>query len=154
VRIVLASDHAALDHKRALSAHLRAAGHQVEDVGTHESASCDYPDFAGAACRTVIEGRAERAILLCGSGIGMSIAANKFPGLRCALAYNVETARLSGEHNRAQALALGARFHDVPTALAMVDAWLGARFEERHQRRLDKITALERAVAGKEGRAC
>jgi ribose 5-phosphate isomerase B len=143
LRIAIACDHAALEHKLAIRAHLEAQGHQVADFGTDSTASCDYPDHAAPACAAVVEGRAERAVLVCGSGIGISIAANKVRGIRCALAYNVETARLAAEHNDAQALALGARFIPLPTALAMVDAWLAARFETRHQRRLDKITALE-----------
>ena len=145
MRLAVACDHAALDHKRAIIAHLRAQGHAVEDFGADTPASCDYPDYAAPACQAVAAGRAERAVLICGSGIGVSIVANKVPGIRCGLAHSVETARLAREHNDAQALAMGARFVDVPTALAMVDAWLGATFEPRHQRRLDKIAACERA---------
>lgn len=144
MRIALAGDHAALEHKQALRLHLEAQGHEVVDYGTHTSASCDYPDYAAPACRAVLAGQHDRAVLVCGSGIGISIAANKIAGFRCALAYNVETARLAGEHNAAHGLALGARFITVADATAMVDAFLAARFEERHQRRLDKIHALEK----------
>ncbi len=153
LRIAIACDHAAVDHKRAIRAHLEREGHVVTDFGTDGPASCDYPDHAGPACQALVDGKVDRAVLVCGSGIGVSITANKFPGVRCALAYNVETARLATEHNNAQALAIGARFVDVATALAMVDAWLGARFEARHQRRLDKIGAIERAITS-EGRTC
>ncbi|MBA3685098.1 MAG: RpiB/LacA/LacB family sugar-phosphate isomerase [Planctomycetes bacterium] len=153
MRIAVACDHAAVEHKRAIRAHLEQAGHVVTDFGTDGPASCDYPDHAGPACQALVDGTVDRAVLVCGSGIGVSITANKFPGVRCALAYNVETARLAAEHNDAQALAIGARFHDVAAALAMVDAWLAGRFETRHQRRLDKIRAIERAVIS-EGRTC
>jgi ribose 5-phosphate isomerase B len=146
MRIAVASDHAALAHKRAIIAHLAGLGHQVEDFGTGSEASCDYPDYAGPACESVAKGSNGAAVLVCGSGIGVSIVANKVPGIRCGLAHSVETARLAKEHNNAQALALGARIVDVPTALAMVDAWLNASFEARHQRRLDKIAARECAV--------
>lgn len=143
MRIVLGSDHAGYDLKLAIIAHLRTTGHSVTDVGTSGTSSCDYPDYAAPACRAVIAGEADRAILVCGSGIGISIAANKVPGIRCAVVYNREVARLAKEHNDAQAIALGARFIAVDEAIAMVDAWLGATFEARHQRRIDKITALE-----------
>lgn len=146
MRIAIACDHTAVDHKRAVAAHLGKLGHAVDDHGTNDTASCDYPDYAAAACKAVQDGKAERAVLLCGSGIGVSIVANKFPNLRCGLAYNVEVARLAAKHNNAQVLAIGARFTDVPTALAMVEAWLAETFETRHQRRLDKILALEKSL--------
>ncbi len=143
MRIAIAGDHAAVGHTRALVAHLTQAGHAVIDFGTASEASCDYPDVAAPACRAVIDGAAERAVLICGTGIGVSIVANKFPGLRCGLAHTVDTARLAREHNQAQALALGARCVDVSTMLAMVDAWLAAVYQPRHQPRLDKIQAIE-----------
>lgn len=146
MRIAIACDHAAVDHKEAVKRHLQSHGHVVQDFGTNGPASVDYPDFAAPACRSVIEGTNQKAVLMCGSGIGISIAANKVSGIRCGLAHNVETARLAGEHNDAQALAIGARFTDIPTANEMVDAFLSARFEPRHQRRLDKIAALEKQV--------
>src|SRR4051812_24674522 len=99
--LALGSDHAGLAHKLAIKAHLEAAGHAVLDVGTHTAASCDYPDYAQAACREVLEGRATSAILVCGTGIGISIAANKLPGIRCAVVYATEVARLAREHNDA-----------------------------------------------------
>lgn len=143
MKLAVVGDHAAVAHTRAIIAHLRQAGHQVEDFGTLTEASCDYPDLAGPACESVAAGRNERVVLVCGTGIGVSIVANKVPGIRCALVHNEMTARLAREHNNAQALALGARVVDIPTALTMVDAWLGATFEARHQRRLDKIAARE-----------
>jgi ribose 5-phosphate isomerase B len=143
MNIAVAGDHSAVAHTRAIIAHLKQSGHQVEDFGTTTEASCDYPDLAGPACESVAKGRNERVVLVCGTGIGVSIVANKTPGIRCGLAHNVGTARLAREHNNAQALALGARIVDIPTALEMVDAWLSANFEDRHQRRLDKIAARE-----------
>ena len=143
MRLAVVGDHAAVAHTRAIIAHLRHAGHQVEDFGTLSEASCDYPDLAGPACESVAIGRNERVVLVCGTGIGVSIVANKVPGIRCALVHDVTTARLAREHNNAQALALGARVVDIPTALAMVDAWMAATFQVRHQGRLDKIAARE-----------
>ena len=143
MNIAVVGDHSAVGHTRAIIAHLRQAGHQVEDFGTTSEASCDYPDLAGTACESVANGRNERVVLVCGTGIGVSIVANKVPGIRCALVHNEATAQLARQHNNAQALALGARIVDVPTALRMVDAWLQATFESRHQRRLDKIAARE-----------
>jgi len=144
MKIALGSDHAGFDLKQALKIHLEGQGHVVTDVGTHTTASCDYPDFAQAACQAVLAGTAERAILVCGTGIGISIAANKVPGIRCAVVYTPEVARLAREHNDAHAIAIGARFIAVHVAQTMVDAFLTATFEIRHQRRLDKIHAAEK----------
>ncbi len=146
MRIAIAADHAALAHKQAVTDHLRAAGHVVEDFGTRTEASCDYPDYGYPATRSVAEGKNERGILICGTGIGMSIAANKVHGIRCALVHSIETARITAAHNAPQVLAFGARIVDIPTSLAMVDVWLATPFEERHQRRLDKISAGEGAT--------
>ena len=147
MRIAVASDHAGFAHKRAILAHLAGEGRQALDLGTDSERSCDYPDFAAAAGRAVLSGTAAAAVLVCGTGIGISIAANKVAGLRCALVHNLDTARLAREHNDAQAIALGARVVDIPTALALVDCWLAARFAPRHQGRLDKIAALEAGSA-------
>jgi ribose 5-phosphate isomerase B len=143
MHLAVASDHAGFAHKQAIRIHLLAQGHQIEDFGTQGTASCDYPDVAAPAGRAVVAGAVACAVLVCGTGIGISIAANKVPGLRCALVHNLDTARLAKEHNDAQAIALGARVVDIPTALALVDAWLTARFDTRHQHRLDKIQVLE-----------
>lgn len=145
MRIAIASDHAAVAHKAAVISHLQAAGHTVEDFGTDGAASVDYADYGFPATVSVAEGRNERGILICGTGIGMSIAANKVKGIRCALVHSVDIARTTAAHNRPQVLAMGARIVDAATAIAMVDAWLTTPFEERHQRRLDKITAYEGA---------
>lgn len=145
MQLAIAGDHASPALKRALVAHLRARGHIVADLGTDGEASVDYPDYAALACREVLEGRAERAILICGTGIGISIAANKIAGIRCGLAHSPDTGRLAWEHNRAQVLALGARVLDPATAAATVDAWLSATADAgpRHANRLAKIAALE-----------
>jgi len=145
MKLVIAGDHASPALKRSLIHHLRGRGHEVEDLGTDGEASVDYPDYAAAACKAVLDGRAERAVLICGTGIGIGIAANKIPGIRCGIAHSPETGRLAWEHNRAQALALGARVLDAQTAAATVDAWLDARADEgpRHRNRIAKITALE-----------
>ena len=147
MRIAIACDHSAVAHKRAITAHLAALGHEVEDFGTDSEASCDFPDFGGPASRSVAAGRNARGVLICGTGIGMSIVANKVPGIRCALVHSVDTARTTAAHNAPQVLALGARIVDPPTAVAMVDAWLTTPFEARHQRRLDKIAAGEGITA-------
>jgi ribose 5-phosphate isomerase B len=145
--IAVASDHAGFAHKVAILAHLAGHGRPALDLGTDSQRSCDYPDFAAAAAHAVLSGKAAAAVLVCGTGIGISIAANKVPGLRCALVHNLDTARLAREHNDAQAIAMGARVVDIPTALALVDCWLEARFEPRHQHRIDKIAALEAGSA-------
>lgn len=147
MNIAIACDHAAVAHKRAIAERLRALGHQVQDFGTDSDASCDYPDHGHPAACAVADGRCQRGVLICGTGIGMSIVANKVPGIRCALVDSVELARTTAAHNNPQVLALGARIVDIPTACAMVEAWLSTPFEARHQRRLDKIAAIERGTA-------
>jgi ribose 5-phosphate isomerase B len=145
MKLVIAGDHASPALKRSLIHHLRGRGHEVEDLGTDGEGSVDYPDYAAVACKAVLGGRAERAVLICGTGIGISIAANKIAGIRCGLAHSPDTGRLAWEHNRAQVLALGARVLDAAAAAATVDAWLGARADEgpRHLNRIAKIAALE-----------
>lgn len=146
MRIVIAGDHASPALKRSLVHHLSGRGHDVRDLGTDGEGSVDYPDFAKLACDEVLAGRAERAVLICGTGIGISIAANKIAGIRCGLAHSPDTGRLAWEHNRAQVLAVGARVLDPQAAAATVDAWLDARADEgqRHLKRIDKIMALEK----------
>lgn len=145
MKLVIAGDHASPALKRSLIQHLRGRGHEVTDLGTDGEASVDYPDYAAAVCQAVLAGRAERGVLICGTGIGISIAANKIDGIRCGLAHSPETARLAWEHNRAQVLAIGARVLDPAAAAAAVDAWLDAKADEgpRHLNRIAKITALE-----------
>lgn len=144
MNISIACDHGGLRLKANLIEHLGAAGHEVVDLGTHTEASCDYPEFAGAVARSVLEGRSERGILVCGTGIGMSIAANKVDGIRAAVVSEPFSARMAAEHNDAQVLCLGERTVGPGLAAQCVDAWLGASFAGgRHARRVAGITALE-----------
>ncbi|MBK9275171.1 MAG: ribose 5-phosphate isomerase B [Flavobacteriales bacterium] len=138
--IAVGSDHAGLDLKHAVKEHLRARGVEVTDKGTHVRESVDYPDHAHAVAAAVAAHQAELGILICGSGNGVAITANKHRGVRAALAWLPELGRLAREHNDANVLALPARFISVEQALAVVDAFLDARFEGgRHQARVEKI---------------
>lgn len=143
--VLIAADHAGIDLKAALVKELRSAGITVEDLGPATPDSVDYPDYAEKVASLISSGQKKRGILICGSGIGMSIAANKFPGVRAALAHNTETARLSRLHNDANILCLGARFLSVPDALEMARVWLSTAFsnEPRHEGRVGKIKQLE-----------
>ncbi|HLT58590.1 MAG: ribose 5-phosphate isomerase B [Limnochordales bacterium] len=144
MRIAIGSDHAGFDLKSELIAYLEGAGHTVEDMGTSGRASCDYPDFARAVAEAVAAGRHDRGILICGTGIGMSIAANKVAGVRAALCGEPYSARLAREHNDANVLCLGARVTGPGLAQAIVAAFLSGEFEGgRHARRVDKIRSLE-----------
>jgi len=145
MRVAVAADHAGYALKELLRAHLAARGHEVLDLGAHDEQPSDYPDHAEAAGRAVLDGRAERAILVCGSGVGVSAAANKLPGIRAALCHDHYSAHQGVEHDAMNVLALGARVIGPASALEIAEAFLGARFdgEERHQRRVDKIRALE-----------
>lgn len=143
--IAVGADHAGLALKDQLVEALRSAGHEVIDEGTHSAESTDYPDYAAAVGRAVAGGAAERGILVCSTGVGMSIAANKIPGVRAALAVNPEEVQLTRRHNDANVLAIGARYMDEPAAAELVNLFLETPFEGgRHQRRVDKITQLER----------
>jgi ribose 5-phosphate isomerase B len=145
MKIALAADHAGFTMKERLREKLVAAGHQVEDLGTYSPESCDYPDFAFAVASRVSQGKAERGVLVCSTGIGMSIAANKVPGVRAAAAANAEQARLSRAHNDANVLALGAHFVPEAEAEKMVDTFLATPFDGgRHARRVDKINQKEK----------
>lgn len=143
MRISIGSDHAGFELKSKIKEFL-AIGHEVIDRGVFNLESVDYPDFAEAVAREVVSGNAERGILVCGTGIGMSIAANKVPGVRAALCHDIETARLSREHNDANILALGGRTTDPQLAIKMVQEWLVTEFNgSRHARRLEKIRKIE-----------
>jgi ribose 5-phosphate isomerase B len=145
MRIALAADHAGFELKEKIRQHLIDHGISVTDLGTHSNESVDYPDYARAVGEEVTGRRADFGILVCGSGIGMEIAANKLPGIRAANARNEIDAQLSREHNNANVLALGGRALEEKAALKIVDHWLSTAFAgDRHQRRVDKITALER----------
>lgn len=140
--IAVGCDHAGYPLKPDLLAHLEARGWQVTDVGTHSATErVDYPDFAALACAEVVEGRARFALLICGTGIGISIAANRNPAIRCAHASEPTTARLTREHNDANALALGARMIGTALATDILDAFLEGQFEGgRHTARVAKLT--------------
>ena len=140
MRIALASDHAGFEYKEKIKEHLTRAGHEVRDFGTGSNQSVDYPDFIRPAARVVATGECERGIVLGGSGNGESMAANRFRGVRCALCWNVESARMARQHNDANMISLGQRMIPLETALAIVDTWLSTPFEGgRHLPRLRKL---------------
>ena len=146
MKIAVACDHGALDLKNKVKAHLEEKGYEVEDFGTHTLASCDYPDYAAPAARAVAEGKCDKGIVMCTTGIGVSVVANKIDGVRCALLHDLMTAKLTREHNDTNVMALGAGVVGEMLALQLVDTWLGTEFShnERHQRRIDKVMALEK----------
>jgi ribose 5-phosphate isomerase B len=138
--IIIASDHAGVDLKAELTHELRALGYAPMDLGTHSTESVDYPDYAHAAAKAMKEGKAEFAILICGSGIGISIAANRHQHVRAALCHNGLQAKLTRQHNNANVLCLGARMTGVDLAKDIMRHFLNSQFDGgRHQRRLDKI---------------
>ena len=142
--VVIGCDHAAYEMKEKLKAYLTRRAVAVEDAGTYGTESVDYPDYAAKVARAVVGGNAQRGILVCGSGIGMQIAANKVTGARAALAWSEETARLARLHNDANIVAVGARTTEPETVDQIIRTFLSTEFEGgRHQRRLDKITGLE-----------
>lgn len=145
MKISVGCDHGALALKNLVAEHLRKQGHEVLDFGTHTTDSCDYPDFAAAAARAVADGTCDRGIVLCTTGIGVSVTANKIKGVRCALLSDLMTARMTREHNDTNVMALGAGVVGEMLALQIVDTWIGTAFSgnERHQRRIDKVMALE-----------
>jgi ribose 5-phosphate isomerase B len=143
-RIAAGSDHAGRALKDALADHLRAGGHDVVDLGTHTDESVDYPDFGAAVASAVVDGDAELGLCVCGTGIGISIAANKVPGARAAVVHDVTTARLARQHNDANVVCLGARVTGPETAKDALAAFLSASFEGgRHAGRIAKIASLE-----------
>jgi len=145
MKIAIGSDHGGFELKQALIPFLQGRDIEVADAGTHSVDSVDYPDFAEAVALLVIHGAADAGIVICGTGIGISIAANKVPGIRAALVTSPRMAELARQHNNANVLALGGRILAPETAEACVAAWLDAIYEgDRHQRRLDKITAIEK----------
>ena len=145
MKISVGCDHGALDLKNALVAHLNKKGYEVKDFGTYTPDSCDYPEFAEAAARAVASGECDKGIVLCTTGIGVSITANKVRGVRCAMLTDTMTARLTREHNDTNMMALGAGVVGPMLALQIVDTWLETPFsgEARHQRRIDKLMAVE-----------
>ena len=146
MKIAIACDHGALALKEKLITHLEKKGIQVKNFGTDTLDSCDYPDFAAPAAQAVANGECDKGIVLCTTGIGVSITANKVKGIRCALLSDVLSARMTREHNDTNMMAMGAGIVGENLALEIVDTWLGTEFShnERHQRRIDKVMALEK----------
>ena len=143
--IVIACDHAALDLKKKVIAHLESLGHTVTDVGTHTTDSCAYPEYASAACKKIQSGEAELGILICGTGIGMGMAANKHRGIRAACCSDTFSARLTREHNNANVLCFGERVVGAGLALELVDAFVGTPYsgEEKHAARVAMLAEIE-----------
>ena len=145
MKIAIGCDHGALALKNTVKAHLEKKGYEVCDYGTYTLDSCDYPDFAEKAAKAVASGECEKGIVLCTTGIGISIAANKVKGIRCALLADIWSAKMTREHNDTNMMAMGAAIVGEMLALQIVDTWLGTEFsaEATHQRRIDKVMALE-----------
>lgn len=144
MKIALGSDHAGFDRKEEVKVFLMAEGHEVVDVGTNSNESCDYPDFARAVSEAVRNGEVERGILICGSGIGMSMAANKMRGIRAVQVYDDYTAEMSRRHTDANVMTIGGRRITREPALRIIRIWLETPFEGgRHQRRIDKMMDLQ-----------
>jgi ribose 5-phosphate isomerase B len=154
MRVALAADHAGFGLKESLRTHLASRGHDVLDLGAHDASPSDYPDHAEAAARAILDGWAERAILVCGSGVGVAAAANKFRGVIAGTCHDTYSAHQGVEHDAMNVLALGARVVGEALALEIADAFLAARFdgEERHARRLAKVRAIEARLAGPAGK--
>ncbi|MCU0571973.1 MAG: ribose 5-phosphate isomerase B [Syntrophobacteraceae bacterium] len=143
MKIMIACDHAGLELKRKLAHHLVGLDQEVEDIGTHDGASVDYPDYAARVARAVASGEADRGILVCGSGIGMCMTANRFRGVRAAQVSEPLSARMSRRHNDSNVLCLGGRFIGEALACEILETWIREPFEGgRHQKRLDLIEGL------------
>lgn len=158
MRITIGSDHAGFELKQALAEYIKSKGHEVIDVGTHDTKSVDYPDFAEAVGASILQGKCDRGVLICGSGVGASVAANKVRGVRAGLCHDHYSAHQGVEHDDMNVLVMGARVIGIATAQELVGAYLSANYthEERHQRRLDKVNAIENrsmAPAGSPGTA-
>jgi len=145
MKLVVGSDHAGFQLKNEMASLLKSLGHDVLDVGAYDERPSDYPDFAEAVGRAVLDGRAERGVLICGSGVGASVAANKLVGIRAGMCHDTYSAHQGVEHDSINVLVLGSRVVGVKLAEDLVKAFLGAQFtqEERHVRRLAKVKALE-----------
>lgn len=140
MRIAIASDHAALELKAALVAHMQANGHEVDDLGPHDAGSVDYPDYGYRLAQVVAEGRAERGVALCGTGLGISMAVNRNPACRCAVVSEPLSAQLARDHNDANVIAMGARLIGIEMAKACLDTFLTTDFGgDRHARRVAKL---------------
>jgi len=145
MKLVVGSDHAGFQLKNEMASLLKTLGHEVLDVGAYDERPSDYPDFAEAVGRAVLDGRAERGVLICGSGVGASVAANKLVGIRAGMCHDTYSAHQGVEHDNMNVLVLGSRVVGIKLAEDLVKAFLGAQFtgEERHVRRLAKVKALE-----------
>ena len=146
MKIAIACDHGALALKNTLIGHLTKQGHEVVNFGTDTLDSCDYPDFAAPAAKAVADGTCDKGIVLCTTGIGVSITANKIDGVRCALLSDVLSARMTREHQDTNVMAIGAGIVGEKLAIEITDTWLSTPFsgDARHQRRIDKVMALEK----------
>ena len=145
MKIAIGNDHGAVEYKDIIKAMLTEEGHEVIDCGTNSTDSCDYPDYAKAVADKVVSREVEKGIVICGTGIGISIAANKVKGIRCGLCTNTTMARLTREHNDANVLSMGQRIIGIETAKDIVHTFLSTPFSngERHKRRIEKITEIE-----------
>ena len=152
MNIAFATDHGAFDYKEKVIEHLEKLGHSVKDFGTFSPESCDYPDLAYNVAKSISSNKNEFGILMCGTGIGMSLTANKVKGIRAAVVPNVDYARLSHEHNNANVICLSGRFMSLEECINCIDAWLNAQFvgdnpqndsDLRHKRRVEKIMKIE-----------
>ncbi|HRY29281.1 MAG TPA: ribose 5-phosphate isomerase B [Elusimicrobiota bacterium] len=149
MKVAIGFDHAGVRHKSAIAGYLRARGHRVLDKGTTGDDAVDYPDYARAVAESVRRGESDRGVLVCGSGVGMCIAANKVKGVRAALVWTPKVARLAAEHNHANVLCLAGRFFTSKEIVRMLGAWLGASYVPgRHARRVKKISAMEKGECG------
>ena len=146
MKIAIGCDHGALALKNKMVSHLESKGYEVKDFGTYTPDSCDYPEFAAAAAQAVANGECDKGIVLCTTGIGVSVAANKVKGIRCALLADVWSAKMTRLHNDTNMMALGAGVVGENLALEIADIWLGTEFSggERHVRRIEKLMALEK----------
>ena len=145
MKIALGCDHGGLEHKNAIGEFLKEAGHEVVDFGIYEQVSVDYPDIAKKVCESIVKGETERGILVCGTGIGMSIAANKYKGIRAAACSEHFSAKYTRLHNNSNILCLGGRVVGVGTAIELAELFVNTEFEGgRHQNRIDKIAEIEK----------
>jgi len=151
MKIAIGADHGGYSLKEEIKTLLQSLGHEVADFGCHCSDSVDYPDYALPVCEKVASGEADRGILICGTGIGMSIAANKIPNIRCALVHDVFSAKATREHNDSNVLAMGARVIGPGLALEIVKAWIGTDFsnDPRHSNRIHKIRTIEQRFSNR-----
>ena len=149
MKLAMGADHAGYELKEKLNTYFKRTGIDCHDFGTYDTESTDYPDWAAKVAEAVVEGEFERGILICGTGLGMCLAANKVPGIRATPCYGVFSARLSREHNDSNILVLGGRITGKDLAIQIVEEWLRAEFQGgRHKRRIDKVSQIESKYRG------